>query len=135
MLILSDGKTSWKYELSIDVNSMTLLLEPTRRICAAGYRSGTLRRLTTPPRSTNPNHPHSTKWKWYWEDNGAVWCMYEKDHLVNCTFICIMSHVDFIRVSLECFRNLRESKLYISVFFLFPTSVPLIVIEVSLKCV
>ena len=89
MIIRSDGKTlpPWECEVSIDVNSMTLSIKPTAGICAAGYGSGKLRRFATPPCSTNPSHPLSTNWKWYWEDNGGVWCMYEKDHLVNCTFI------------------------------------------------
>ncbi|CAH3138366.1 unnamed protein product, partial [Pocillopora meandrina] len=71
----------WECEVSIDVNSMTLSLKPTAGICAAGYGSGKLRRFATPPCSTNPGHSLSTNWKWYWEDNGGVWCMYEKDHL------------------------------------------------------
>ena len=95
MIIRSDGKTlpQWECEVSIDVNSMTLSLKPTEGICAAGYGSGKLRRFATPPCSTNPGHPLSTNWKWYWEDNGGVWCMYEKDHLVNFTFIVYLQTV------------------------------------------
>lgn len=94
----------WENDVSIEGINITSSSEQTSGNYALSF--GNLRQLSTPPCSTYQNNLLPTTWKWYSEEVFNIGCMYNKELLVNLSFICIMSQVYFISASLKCVENL-----------------------------
>ena len=106
MIFLRNRETlpPWENDVSIEGINITSSSEQTSGNYALSF--GNLRQLSTPPCSTYQNNLLPTTWKWYSEEVFDVGCMYNKELLVNLSFICIMSQVYLISASLECVENL-----------------------------
>ena len=70
-----------EYEITIDLDNMTITFQRPRG--GEGLLAGLLRRLSIASYVTWPYESMFTNWKWYWKDNGNVWRLYDKDHLVS----------------------------------------------------
>lgn len=106
MIFLRNRETlpPWDNDVSIEGINITSSSEQTSGNYTLSF--GNLRQLSTPPCSTYQNNLLPTTWKWYSEEVFNVGCMYNKELLVNLSFICIMSQVYFISASLKCVENL-----------------------------
>ena len=70
-----------EYEITIDLDNMTITFQRPRS--GEGLLAGLLRRLSIASHVTWHYESMFTNWKWYWKDNGNVWRLYDKDHLVS----------------------------------------------------
>ena len=83
------------HEVTIDVNNMTMSLKP-RSSPHHPLIAGALRRLSTVAYLTCPSEFVVTNWKWYWKDNGNIWRMYDRDHMVRLLLLLPVIYFKYV---------------------------------------